>query len=236
MRCATSTCRPSWLFIPTRVTASSTLTTAAMCLSGRSPGSRRTCHRDQRRGVRCWAPVCPGSATIAPPLSLFPPIPCLPSLHLLHSSFESIFRDSASSAAKLMSPRPTESRRPGTTQTWVAVYLKILELLSQARSDNFRLEIPPAHWRRVRGGFMQRYLALIALFLFSLPVGLSISGCATNVGAYCNGLGYGIKTDAVYTITLNPATTGISLSWGQIGQLSQPTAANCKGASASVSK
>ena len=83
---------------------------------------------------------------------------------------------------------------------------------------------------------MQRYLALIALFLFSLPVGLSISGCATNVGAYCNGLGYGVKTDAVYTITLNPATTGISLSWGQIGQLSQPTAANCKGASASVSK
>ena len=83
---------------------------------------------------------------------------------------------------------------------------------------------------------MQRYFALIALFLFSLPVGLSISGCATNVGAYCNGLGYGVKTDAVFTISLNPATTGISLSWGQIGQLSQPTAANCKGASASVAK
>ena len=83
---------------------------------------------------------------------------------------------------------------------------------------------------------MQRYLALIALFLFSLPVGLSISGCATNVGAYCNGLGYGVKTDAVFSITLNPATTGISLSWGQIGQLSQPTAANCKGATASVAR
>src|SRR5271170_2509176 len=87
-----------------------------------------------------------------------------------------------------------------------------------------------------RGGFMQRYLALIALFLFSLPVGLSISGCATNVGAYCNGLGYGPKTNAVASIALNPATTGISLSWGQIGQLSQPTAENCKGSSATVSK
>jgi len=81
---------------------------------------------------------------------------------------------------------------------------------------------------------MQRYLAFIALFLFSLPVGISISGCATNVGAYCNGLGYGPKTDAVAAISLNPATTGISLSWGQIGQLSQPTATNCKGQSASV--
>ncbi|HZD48190.1 MAG TPA: hypothetical protein VE178_05530 [Silvibacterium sp.] len=83
---------------------------------------------------------------------------------------------------------------------------------------------------------MQRYLAFIALFLFSIPVGISISGCATNVGAYCNGLGYGPKTNAVAAINLNPATTGISLSWGQIGQVSQPTATNCKGASASVAQ
>ena len=83
---------------------------------------------------------------------------------------------------------------------------------------------------------MRRYLAFIALFLFSLPIGISISGCATNVGAYCNGLGYGPKTNAVAAIALNPATTGISLSWGQIGQLSQPTATNCKGQAASVGK
>jgi hypothetical protein len=88
--------------------------------------------------------------------------------------------------------------------------------------------------KRGRGGFMRRYLALVVAFLFSIPVGISISGCATNVGAYCNGLGYGPKTDAVAAIALNPATTGISLSWGQIGQLSQPTATNCKGQSASV--
>ena len=82
---------------------------------------------------------------------------------------------------------------------------------------------------------MQRYFALIALFVFSLPVGLSIAGCTTNVGAYCNGLGYGPKTNAVASIALGPATTGISLSWGQIGQVTQPTAANCKGTATSVS-
>ena len=81
---------------------------------------------------------------------------------------------------------------------------------------------------------MQRYLALIALFLFSLPVGLSIAGCSTNVGAYCNGLGYGPKTNAVAAIDLEPKTTGISLSWGQIGQLATPTATTCKGAAATV--
>lgn len=83
---------------------------------------------------------------------------------------------------------------------------------------------------------MQRYLALIALLVFSLPVGLSISGCTTNVGAFCNGLGYGLKTNAVSAIDLEPKTTGISLSWGQTSQVAQPTATTCKGASATVSK
>jgi hypothetical protein len=82
---------------------------------------------------------------------------------------------------------------------------------------------------------MQRYLALLALLVFSLPVGLSISGCTTNVGAFCNGLGYGLKTNAVSAIDLEPKTTGISLSWGQTGQITQPTATTCKGATATVS-
>src|ERR1700744_5110062 len=83
---------------------------------------------------------------------------------------------------------------------------------------------------------MQRYLALIALFLFSLPVGLSISGCTTNVGAFCNGLGYGFKNKAVSALHLEPQTTSIPLSWGQTSQVAQPTATTCKGASATVSK
>ena len=83
---------------------------------------------------------------------------------------------------------------------------------------------------------MQRYLALIALFVFSLPVGLSIAGCSTNVGNYCNGLGYGPKTTSVQSIDLEPKTTGISLAWGQTGQISSPTASTCKGTAASVGK
>ena len=82
---------------------------------------------------------------------------------------------------------------------------------------------------------MQLYLALIALFLFALPVGLSVSGCATQVGNYCNGLGYGPKTSQVAFITLQPENTGISLSWGQTGQIASPSAFNCKKAAATVS-
>jgi hypothetical protein len=82
---------------------------------------------------------------------------------------------------------------------------------------------------------MQRFLALIALLVFALPVGLSVSGCATQVGDYCNGLGYGVKTNAVAFITLQPENTGISLSWGQTGQIAAPSAFNCKKAAATVS-
>lgn len=81
---------------------------------------------------------------------------------------------------------------------------------------------------------MQRYFALIALFVFSLPVGLSIAGCSTNVGNYCNGLGYGPKTTSVQFIDLEPKTTGISLSWGQTGQITAPSATTCKGTTATV--
>jgi trimeric autotransporter adhesin len=81
---------------------------------------------------------------------------------------------------------------------------------------------------------MQRFLALIALFVFSLPVGLSISGCATQVGNFCNGLGFGPKTTAVFAVDLEPKTTGISLAWGQTQQVGAPSATTCKGASATV--
>ena len=81
---------------------------------------------------------------------------------------------------------------------------------------------------------MQRFLALIALFVFSLPVGLSISGCATSVGNFCNGLGFGPKTTSVFAVDLEPKATGISLAWGQTQQVGAPSATTCKGASATV--
>lgn len=85
---------------------------------------------------------------------------------------------------------------------------------------------------------MQRFFALIVLFVVSIPVGISIAGCGgTNPNNYCtkNGFGYGQKTTDVAAISLGPASTGVSLSYGQIGQVNQPTATNCNGGSVSVS-
>jgi hypothetical protein len=70
----------------------------------------------------------------------------------------------------------------------------------------------------------------------ALPAGISISGCYRNPAAnYCNGLGYGLKDTDVYSITLQPATTGLSLAFGQTRQANAPAAYNCKGASAAAS-
>lgn len=61
-----------------------------------------------------------------------------------------------------------------------------------------------------------------------------MTGCLTPVGDYCNGLGYGPKTNQVASITLQPEATGLSLAWGQTAQLGTPVAFTCKGAAASV--
>ncbi|HVC47856.1 MAG TPA: hypothetical protein VND90_11465 [Terracidiphilus sp.] len=88
-----------------------------------------------------------------------------------------------------------------------------------------------------RGGFMRRYLTLICLLFLTVPAGVSISGCFRNpAGNYCNGLGYGLKDTAVYTIDLEPRTTGVSLAFGQSRQMSAPSAKTCKGDAASVAK
>ena len=82
---------------------------------------------------------------------------------------------------------------------------------------------------------MRRYLTLICLLCLSIPAGVSISGCIRNpAGNYCNGLGYGLKNTDVYSIDLEPRTTGISMAFGQTRQIGTPTAKTCKGASASV--
>jgi hypothetical protein len=84
---------------------------------------------------------------------------------------------------------------------------------------------------------MQRFFALIALFLLSIPVGISIAGCGgTNPQNFCikNGHGYGEKVTDLDHISLGPASTGISLSYGQTGQLNQPAGFNCNGGTVSV--
>lgn len=82
---------------------------------------------------------------------------------------------------------------------------------------------------------MQRFFALLALIVLSIPVGLSITGCQTPVGDYCNGQGYGPKLGQVASISLGPETTGISVAWGQTAQLGTPSAIDCKNSPVSVS-
>jgi len=82
---------------------------------------------------------------------------------------------------------------------------------------------------------MRRYLTLVFLLFLAIPAGITFSGCTRNPAAnYCNGLGYGVKTTAVYTIDLEPKTTGVSLAFGQTRQINAPTAKTCKGEDANV--
>ena len=81
---------------------------------------------------------------------------------------------------------------------------------------------------------MRRFLTLVCLFILALPAGISISGCYRNpAGNYCSG-GYGIKVTDVYSITLQPATSGVSMAFGQTRQVSAPSAVTCKNTAASV--
>ncbi len=83
---------------------------------------------------------------------------------------------------------------------------------------------------------MRRFLTLVCLLCLAIPAGISISGCTRNPGEnYCNGLGYGMKITDVAAITLQPATTGISMAYGQTRQVGSPSAVTCKGTTASAS-
>lgn len=82
---------------------------------------------------------------------------------------------------------------------------------------------------------MRRFLTLVLLVFAAIPAGMSISGCIRNPAANsCNGLGYGAKVTDVFSIDLEPKTTGISLAFGQTKQIAAPTAQTCKGTTASA--
>ncbi len=83
---------------------------------------------------------------------------------------------------------------------------------------------------------MRRFLTLVCLLFLAVPAGMNLAGCYRNpAGNYCNGSGYGPKVTDLYTITLQPQNTGISIAFGQTRQMSAPNGANCKGGAASVS-
>ena len=82
---------------------------------------------------------------------------------------------------------------------------------------------------------MQRFLTFVVLALLTIPVGLSIQGCANKNSDYCNGAGYGYTKSQPVALTLNPVTTGLSVAFSQTSQLQAPTAETCTGSSASIS-
>jgi trimeric autotransporter adhesin len=81
---------------------------------------------------------------------------------------------------------------------------------------------------------MQRFLTFVVLSLLTVPVGLSLQGCANKNANYCNGSGYGYNKTQPVSIALQPQTTGLSVAFSQTSQLQSPTAENCTGGSASV--
>jgi len=82
---------------------------------------------------------------------------------------------------------------------------------------------------------MRRFLTLVVLLLFTIPFGISISGCSKKEAVvFCNGSDSGPVVGQVASITLQPRIFGISLNQGQIGQVAAPAAEDCKGTTETV--
>src|SRR5579884_1001923 len=82
---------------------------------------------------------------------------------------------------------------------------------------------------------MRRFVTSVVLFLFAIPFGVSISGCKhTLAPVFCNGGDSGVTTGQATSITLQPLITGISLNYGEIGQVQSPAATDCKGSNVSI--
>jgi len=83
---------------------------------------------------------------------------------------------------------------------------------------------------------MRRFVTLVFLLLFTIPFGISISGCSKKTSVtFCNGGDSGPVLGQVKTISLQPIIAGISLNFAQMGQVSAPTAADCKGSAVTQS-
>jgi trimeric autotransporter adhesin len=84
---------------------------------------------------------------------------------------------------------------------------------------------------------MRRFVTLAVLLLFTVPFGVSISGCSKKSPTiFCSGADNGVPVGQVTTITLSPQIFGISLNFSQIGQVSAPVATDCKGTVETVTK
>lgn len=82
---------------------------------------------------------------------------------------------------------------------------------------------------------MRRFVTIAFLLLFTVPFGISISGCGKKTSVtFCSGGDSGPIVGQLTTITLQPKIFGISLNVGQFGQVQAPTATDCKGSTVSA--
>jgi len=92
--------------------------------------------------------------------------------------------------------------------------------------------------RLVLSNKARRFVGLVVLLLFALPLGLSVSGCGHHAApvVYCYAGDSGPVVGQVATITLSAslATTGESLNYGQMGTALSANAIDCKGNTVSV--
>jgi hypothetical protein len=64
-----------------------------------------------------------------------------------------------------------------------------------------------------------------------------VTGCTRNPAAnFCDNLGYGNSKSNIASITFGPATTGISMPYGEVATPSAPSAKSCTNTTVSVSK
>ena len=82
---------------------------------------------------------------------------------------------------------------------------------------------------------MRRFVSLFVVLFFSIPFGISVSGCSKGVSVvFCDGGNTGAIVGQLTTITLNPQTFGISLNAGAFGQVTPPVGTDCKGSSVTL--
>ncbi len=83
---------------------------------------------------------------------------------------------------------------------------------------------------------MRRFVTLAFLLFFTIPFGVSIAGCSKSApAAYCNGADSGPQVGQLFAIALQPQLYGISLNYAETGQVSSPSATDCKGTAVSSS-
>ena len=83
---------------------------------------------------------------------------------------------------------------------------------------------------------MRRFVTVVFLLFFTIPFGVSIAGCSKKSSTvFCNGGDTGPAVGQVSNITLQPKIFGVSLNFAQIGQVSAPSAIDCKGTTVTVS-